>query len=174
METFEEIKTEITEFINGPRLVVIFEGQANKLKDIINKMFYCIEKLNKDEELDKDDKKVIIEVELNQITDMLMFHSLERQTSENDIKILKSISMLVFNYNQNSFKSESISIRVSFLTNFLDGFLSFRDCIHLFKSLSQRLTTFTTYNPPSFELSKHYIDTIFGCDCPVKDVKDKE
>jgi len=172
MQSFEEIKTEITEFINGPRLNTIFEGSASIVKEIMEKMFYCAEILYKDEKIKEDDDKVITELDLTKMTDLVMFNTLERQTSEDDIKILKSMSMFLYNYNQNTLKLESISIRVSFLTNFLDGFLSFRDCIHLFKSLSERLRTYQSFNPPSFELSKHYIDTIFSCSD--KDVKDKE
>lgn len=162
MNNYEDVKNELTEFINGPRLTSLFEGKSNEIKDIIQRMFYCIDLLQNDKELKEDDPKIIKEKDLNSLTDSIMYCTVERQTIQKDLDNLKNLAMLVFNYNQNTLKLETVAIRVSFITNFIDGFLSFRDCLELFKGLSERLNRYSTYNLPSFELSKHYIDTIFS------------
>jgi len=164
MNNYENVKNELSEFISGPRLTSLFEGRSNEIKEIINKMFYCIDLLQNDKELKGDDSKIIKKEDLNKLTDMIMYCTVERQTTKSDLDIIKNLAMLVFNYNQNTLKIESVAIRVSFITNFIDGFLSFRDCLQLFKALSERLNKYETYNFPSFELSKHYIATIFNDD----------
>ena len=169
MKPFEETKNEITEFMNNPRFASLFESQTKFLKDKIFDIFTDIEALMKDD--DKHEKLCSVD-QLSAILDSMMFRSIEFSISEYETDQLRNITALVYNYNDNTYKDESVKVRSMFLTNFLDGFLSLRDCINIVRNLSKSCQRFADFNPPSFELSKHYIDSIYG-PCEEKDeIKD--
>ena len=160
MNTFEKTKESINQFIESPRFIEIFQRYRDDIKKIINDIFSDIDILQ-----NETDEPLKVEINhLTKLVDLIMFNSVEACISDQECKDFKNISELVFNYNNNSIKDESIMRRTTFLNNFLDGFLTFRDSIQLFKTVSERLNKFTNFNPPSFEISKHYIGSIFGED----------
>lgn len=161
MKSFEETKTEIIEFVNEPRFISIFKGKSVFIKDKLTVIFKDIS-LMMDEDKDEDKDIELKSIELSQLLDIMMYNSIEYSISESEAKKIKNISQLIYNYNDNSFKDDSLKIRSTFLTNFLDGYLSLRESINLIRNLSNSLSQYAEFNPPSFELSKHYIDSIFG------------
>ena len=167
MNTFENTKTEINQFIESPRFKDIFKGHNEVVKSIINTIFSDIEILQNET---GDTLKTDI-TQVSKLIDIIMYNSVESCLSDQECKDLKNISQLVFNYNTNSINDIAIMRRTTFLNNFLGGFITFRDSIQLFKSLSEKLQKFTDFNPPSFQLSQHYIDSIYGE--PISD-KDKD
>jgi len=123
-------------------------------------MFDDIELMMKAEK----DETIVNKIELKDLgacLDALMFHSVEFSISEDECKQISNLSQLIYNYNDNLYKDRSIKIRSTFLTNFVDGFISFRDCINIVRNLNTTMNKYSNFNPPTFELSKHYIDSIY-------------
>jgi len=102
--------------------------------------------------------------DLGACLDALMYHSIEFSISDGECQHISNLSQLIYNYNDNLFKDESVKVRSTFLTNFVEGFVSFRDCIQLVRSLHTSVSRLAAFNPPSFELSKHYIESIYEKD----------
>jgi len=167
MKTYEDTKSEIIEFMGDTRFIEMFQGKAEHIKNIIADIFDDIELLMKNEDIEslkfKCDK-----IRIEDGVDTIMYVAVEFPISEIECDLLKNITQLFYNYNDNVIKDESIKIRSSFLTNFLDGFLSLRDAINIIRNYSRSSERLTKFNPPSFELSRHYIDSLY---CKYEDSK---
>jgi len=157
MKSFDETKSEIYEFINHIEFNRVFEGRSQYLKDKIEIMFEDIQHM-----IDEDNEQLKAEKsDISSILDILMYNAIEFSLSEYIANQINNISKLVYNYNDNSFKDDSLKVRSLFLSNFLDGYMSLRDCINLVRNLHTSCDRFAKFNPPTFELSKHYIDSLF-------------
>jgi len=163
MKSFEDTKTEITEFLESPNLAMLMEHHSQSFSNQIRNILKDIETMIEEPE-DQDTERLCGIAELSMLTDTLMKTLLENATSDQMLDDLKNVCHLIYNYNDNTQKDNSIRTKCIFIINFIDGFVSLREAIQIIRNLKTSTEQLTKFNPPSFGLSKHYIDSIYGKD----------
>ncbi len=68
--------------------------------------------------------------------------------------------LLAFNWNKELGKMKNVENIIKAVQRITDGQLTMVDTISLMKQLQARLKSFQNYNPPVFELSRHYLETL--------------
>ena len=70
--------------------------------------------------------------------------------------------LLVFNWNKELGKRPDIELSVSAAQRIVEGQMTMIDTINLLKTVSERLQKLSGYEPPAFELSRHYLQSLEG------------
>ncbi|MBA7614890.1 hypothetical protein ES703_22164 [subsurface metagenome] len=68
--------------------------------------------------------------------------------------------LLVFNWNKELGKRPDIELSVSAAQRIVEGQMTMIDTINLLKTVSERLQKLIGYEPPAFELSRHYLQSL--------------
>lgn len=82
----------------------------------------------------------------------------EDPISPNNSIFCKAWCELVVNVNNNSICSQKIEDKVHLINRFVDGHLTSLEAIETMKMLNKKLKDFKNWNPPAFEIAKHYIN----------------
>jgi len=129
------------------------------LKELVEKslkiMFSDISNSEKDFELEKSDYKIIEDSIISLIASTV--HS----EITADFKIfIKNYAFLVFNWNENIYKNESLKSNCQHLTRFSDDALLVSEFINYCNEISSKLNNASNLDIPSFKLSEHYFNII--------------
>lgn len=142
-------------FIKNPENVYIFgSGWKEKFLKSLKIMDQVICKLEKDEPLGAFSYQIIEEC-VNFCNSM----TIEKQAFPDFLKFMSSYIYIAHNVNQNTYKYESVTRKISYLQRYCDSSLTFNECISLLRLTTRRLSRWKEWSPPSFRLSGHYFDT---------------
>lgn len=80
------------------------------------------------------------------------------------VPIFRDLSMcyllLIFNWNKELGKRIDIETSVIAVQRIVEGQMTMIDTINLLKTVSERLQKLNRYEPPAFELSRHYLQSL--------------
>jgi hypothetical protein len=65
---------------------------------------------------------------------------------------------LVYNWNDNTIKSPSIMKECIYTQRLIEDFITMKEVTENLKLINNKLNNFKSWNPPAFEVSKHFID----------------
>ncbi len=76
--------------------------------------------------------------------------------------------LLVFNWNKELGKRPDIELSVSAAQRIVEGQMTMIDTINLLKTVSERFQKLSGYEPPAFELSRHYLNSFSAPKSPTR------
>lgn len=112
-----------------------------------------IEEVSSNKELTPHDHNDIYETVRS-----LKYNVLYEHNNYDTLKFIELWSLVVFNWNENICKSPAISDSCKEITLILNGYLTIREATDLLKIMIERMREFQGWQPPAFEISKHFID----------------
>lgn len=144
----EYLNSPISVYKFGPRKDIFFRAL-----DMIGKCICNIEKENKPQD---DFNYSVIEDCLNYLKNGFVEFSLDFFFG----KFVFDFTFLAHNVNMNTIKNETIKSKCDALNRFSLDTLKFEETIVLFTTLTDRISKWKTFVPPSFKLSEHYFNLI--------------
>lgn len=82
---------------------------------------------------------------------------LEAYLDKKETEFIKDWIYLVFNWNQNTLKDNDLNVSMQYLLRIMDQHYTIIEAIDHLKFLLDRSKKIQGWQPPSFELSKHYL-----------------
>lgn len=133
------------------------QHQVRAIKKGLAIMEEQMEKLAQDEQVQVsgEDKSVIKEV-----SDIFFDICVEKPISQFFRDLSQGYVLLIFNWNQALGKRPDINQKIKGVKSIVEAQMTMTDTIELLKILLQKNRNLTQYEPPAFELSKHYLESL--------------
>jgi DNA primase catalytic subunit len=159
--TIDDVKKTIGEFIgnNEIRLTFLNQQSTEELKCLYEKILNDVSLLEKEEKL--DDKEVIETSNRIKYINSIFLNNLYLNPITNEINsFIKSWSMLIYNWNQNTIKEKQIYNQGVLMPRIVDGHFTVLEAINNLKEISNYLSRVRGWLPPAIDISKHYFNIL--------------
>jgi hypothetical protein len=145
------------EFLNSPKSTYKI-GPQNKdiLHSAINMMQDCIQCMEKTNNPHSQFSYGIIEKGLNVLCQIIT----EIKNEKYFDKFVYDYSFLAHNVNMNTVKNDVVKNKCELLERFSTKKETFSETLVMFNAITQKLSGWKTFVPPSFKLSDHYLKVI--------------
>jgi len=144
-------------YLNSPLSVYKINPQTkDTFISALNMMENCSCSLDKDNKIPDDFNYGVIELGLNTLTQL----TFEIKNEKYFDKFIYDYSFLAHNINMNTLKHDVIKTKCAYLERFSKKGLNLTDTIVMFNAITEKLSKWKTYVPPSFKLSDHYLRVI--------------
>lgn len=145
----------IRKFLNGGLDTKVYLGKSiDEFKQSFNYMQSNIKELeNENEELTKGDNNQILKT-VKVIKERYLNNPVDNKFS----CFADAWIYLVFNWNNNTIKSPTIKEECDYVHRLIEDFLTMKEVLDNLKYVNDRLKNFKSWNPPAFEVSKHFIE----------------
>lgn len=138
---------------NGLKTKITFKDQGDHFRYSFGIMQKHIDELNAEKRpSEHDPRRVHRTVEF--LKETILYEPLDRGFQN----FAWAWIFLVQNWNNNVGKSESMRRDCDYCIRLLDDFVSIKEATETMKVLNKKLRDFKSWNPPAFEVSKHFIN----------------
>lgn len=161
LETYKETLNSIKKIMRYQKdLIAVFSvGGVEKLRKALGIMESQLNQFNEGKKVTASDAD---KSRMKEVVDLFLDIAVYRPI----VPIFRDLSevylLLVFNWNKELGKVPDIETRAKSARNIAQGKMTMEETIGLLKILSVRLQKQYQYEPPTFELSKHYLKSLEG------------
>lgn len=155
--TYEQNANIVKNFLKN-ELILILRGDNKELMEkCIEEIFIAIDKMKIDEDFDVDIERVLkmLRITLSLINEIPL--------STEFTKFIISLLNIILAWNNNlSLSNDEVVNICGIITRQIQGHYTILEAILILKQNIDRMTTFMNWQPPSFEIAKHFEEKICG------------
>lgn len=146
----------VSEFMASDERMQLMSGERFDKFDKVIKMVLSHITLLDNEEPVSD----YILSDVSECIEWLMAVYVERPLTPELCQFMQAFSDLMFNWNRNVANDKDLEVKILTVVRFTKGHLTAVEAVSLLKGVVERLRALENWNPPAFELSKHYFQTL--------------
>mgnify|MGYP000083981564 CR=1 FL=1 len=161
IEEYQATIRRIKEFLEHEKeLSDLFGGNLQVVKKAFEIMMCQLEKLRTHPKVEATEEECkIVEESIN------LFFTIA--STQPIIQIFRNLSkdylVLAYNWNREIWKNPRIETKIRAIHAIVEAQLTILDTINLLKILLEKVKEILKFSPPAFELSRHYLESLFSC-----------
>jgi hypothetical protein len=145
------------EYLDSPLSVYKITGSNKQtIRCALEMMDKCIESIDKEKKPHLQFQYSVIEQALNFLLNLI----LEQKNEKYFDRFIRDFSFLAYNVNTNTIKNEIITNKCVSLERYSKKLITLTETLMIFGNLTNKLSNWKNYTPPSFKLSDHYFNII--------------
>lgn len=145
------------EFLKSPMSVYKINGQSkDMITSALNMMQDCIASIEQTEKTHNQFSYGVIEKGLNILSQLIV----ENKNEKFFDKFIYDYTFLAHNVNMNTIKNDIIKNKCEHLERFSTKKETFNETLIMFNTITEKISQWRNFVPPSFKLSEHYLNVI--------------